>query len=137
MLDGAIINAINGSLGKLNKKLFFDRDQNYLTGMSRLVPPEKTITLPNGQSFAVGQYIQNNLPYLLSNSNIQIKLSKGADIKPIFGPVEGYSKIAADIFHITFNAPGINFSIKLREEYNVNWGWVCSFDNPRLQCEIP
>ncbi len=70
---------------EMTDKLFFERDANAYAGLNRIVPADKVIPLPNGQTFAVGQRLQNQLTWILTNVNANIVLEHGAVVEPFPG----------------------------------------------------
>lgn len=137
-IDAALLDGLKNSISNMTDKLFFKRDANWLVGLNRLVPADKVVATPGGGSFPIGQYIQNNLAYLLSNSQISIKLGKGANLSPIIGQNEPSSNVLqGDAITITVDSPGVNFSVVLSEEVVVNWHFQCSIAKPSKKCNDP
>lgn len=135
-IDSGVLNGLKGSLAQLKDKLFFERDQNYLVGLNRLIPADKTITLPSGEVFPIGQYVQNNLLYLLANSQITIQLGKGASVGTVKGLSEPmYNEVKGNVLNISITSPYIAFTANLSEEINVFWKWNPHCGN--LICQQP
>lgn len=131
-VDSAIANSIQSGLSSVTQKFFFLRDQNWQVGLQRLIPADKVVG-----GFAIGQYIQNNLAYLISNSQISMTVGGGADMKPVVGTNEPPRQLGGDAISLTLTSPGLSFSVKLHEEVNVFWKWKCSVANPALNCADP
>jgi len=137
-IDQGVVEGIKGSLTEINSKLVFGRDQNYLASLNRLIPVDKVITLPDGRTFPIGQYINNNLAYLIANSQITLQLGKGVKVEPVLGVGEpSRETFTGDIINLSVTAPGVSFNARLHEEVNVYWSWKCSVRNPLLSCPIP
>lgn len=136
-IDASIVAGINNGMSQVKDSLFFGRDQDFLAGLNRLVPEDKVVTLPNGSTFAIGQYVRNNLDYLNRN-NVNIKLGKGAVVQPVYGQTEPrFYSFSGDVVTLTFNTPSISFGVKLSERDDVSWNWKCSIRDPFRQCNIP
>ncbi|HLO92875.1 MAG TPA: hypothetical protein VK195_01030 [Burkholderiaceae bacterium] len=137
-IDQGVLNGVKGSLASVKDNLFFGRDQNYLTGLNKLIPADKVVTLPNGQTFPIGQYVNNNLAYLISNSQVSVQLGKGAVVKGVYGTSEPMSDvISGNVITLTLSVPGVSFSVNLAEKVNVQWQWKCSLRDPSRSCPIP
>jgi len=136
--DQRIVDGIKGSLSQVNSKLLFGRDQNYLASLNRLIPVDKVVQLPDGRTFPIGQYINNNLAYVIANSQMTLQLGKGAVLAPVYGNSEPYRyQITGDIANLTLNVSGMSINARLHEVVNVTWTWKCSVTNPNLVCAIP
>lgn len=133
-MDAGVVSSIQGSLGGLKNDLLFDRNANYLSGLNKLVPVDKVITLPNGSSFALGQYIQNNLPYLIGNSQLTLKLGQGVQVKPRFGGEPMTTTETGTVLDLSLSSPAFSFGVGMVEQAQVKWNWVCSWQNPSRQC---
>lgn len=137
-LDRGIVDGITSSVATIKDQLFYGRDQNFLVGLNKLIPGDKVVSLPGGGSFPIGQYVQNNLAYLLSNSQMTLKLGKGAVVAPVYGTGEPfYNVIAGDVLSLSLSSPAISFGVKLSETSNVTWNWKCSIRDPSRVCPIP
>ncbi|MCU6499617.1 hypothetical protein LPN04_17620 [Rugamonas sp. A1-17] len=135
-VDAGIANAVQNGLASVTQKFFFQRDQNWLVGLNRLIPADKVVYYPGG-SFPLGQYIANNLPYLIANSQITLKLGGGANLNPVLGTNEPTFDPSGDAITLTLTSPGVSFTANLREQVNVYWQWQCSIANPSRQCQDP
>jgi len=136
--DTRIGDGIKGAMNGVKDKLFFNRDQNWLVGLNRLVPPGKTVTLPNGSVFPIGQYINDNLSYLIANSQMDIQFGKAATIKGVYGTAEpNKNNYVSNLVTVSVTSPALSFSIQLRDETEVDWRWKCSLVNPNKTCSIP
>jgi hypothetical protein len=130
MIDSKLLSGLNSSMSNLSQKLLFD--------MNRLIPVTTSVPLPTGGNFNIGEYIRNNLPYLLSNGYINVKLGKGADLSAVIGQNEPPSTLLrGDALSLTVNSPSINFSAVLSEEVIVNWQFKCSVADPSKKCNDP
>ncbi|WP_204378026.1 hypothetical protein [Chromobacterium sphagni] len=123
-INDLLLSNVQVQMAKAKDALLYGTDQNMLNGLSRLVPPGKVVALPGGGSFPLGQYLQNNLAYLLGNSQLSIQLGSPIALKKYIGlgrpPV---SNVTADAVTIALSSPALSFSIKVSE--TVNLGWVC------------
>ncbi|MQA39327.1 hypothetical protein [Rugamonas aquatica] len=135
-VDAGIANAVQNGLAGVTQNFFFKRDQNWLVGLNRLIPADKVVTYPGG-SFPIGQYIANNLPYLIANSQITLKLGRGANLNPVLGTNEPPYDLSGDAITLTLTSPGVNFTANLSEQVNVYWLWQCSIANPSRKCQDP
>lgn len=135
-VDAGIANAVQNGLASVTQKFFFLRDQNWLVGLNRLIPADKVVTYPGG-SFPIGQYIANNLPYLIANSQITLKLGGGANLKSVLGTNEPTYDPSGDAITLTLTSPGVSFTANLREQVAVYWQWKCSIANPTRNCPDP
>ncbi len=133
-LDAGFAAGIRGSLAKVKDDLLFNRDANYLSGLNRLVPADKVVTLPNGSSFALGQYLQSNLAYLIGNSQLTLKLGKGVQVKPQYGGAENTTIETGNVLDLNLSSPAFSFGVGLVEQAEVEWYWVCSWTNRAKQC---
>lgn len=136
MVDSRIADAVQDGLASVTKKFFFQTDQNWQAGLTRLIPADKVVYYPGG-SFPLGQYIANNLPYLIANSQITLKLGGGANLKPVLGTNEPPYDLSGDAITLTLTSPGVSFTANLREQVRVYWLWKCSIANPSRQCQDP
>lgn len=133
-LDARVVSGIQGSLALVKDKLLFDRQSNFLSGLNKLVPADKVITLPNGSSFALGQYLQNYLAYLIGNSQLSLKLAQGVQPKPRYGGEPSTTTETGDLLDLSLTSPAFSFGVSLIEQAQVRWNWVCSWQNPNKQC---
>lgn len=134
-LDSRVVSGIQAALGGIKDKLLFDRGANFLSGLNKLVPPDKAITLPDGSSFALGRYLQNNLSYLIGNSQLVLKLDQGVKPKPKFGGEPSTTTETGNVLDLSLTSPAFSFGVGLVEQAQVKWTWVCSWQNPRKQCQ--
>ncbi|QPF73601.1 hypothetical protein G8A07_12160 [Roseateles sp. DAIF2] len=139
-IDQGVLQGLQGTLGQGNQALFYGRDHLQLTGLTRLVPVDKEIVLPNGQRFAIGQYVHNNLAYLLSNASITVQLGKGAIMPDTqWGSGDpGYDSVQGEHLLLQISVPGLSFSVRLHEQINLSWSWNnrCG-PNSDMICHIP
>lgn len=135
-LDSRLVSGAQAALGKVKDKLLFDRGSNFISGLNKLVPVDKVIPLPNGGSFALGQYIQNNLPYLIGNSQLTLKLGQGVpQLRPILAGQPGTTTETGSVLDLSLTSPVFSFGVGLIEKAQVAWTWVCSAKNPAKQCQ--
>ncbi|GAB2849030.1 hypothetical protein GCM10027277_16500 [Pseudoduganella ginsengisoli] len=135
--DARLVSGIQSGMSSVTQKMFFQRDANWQVGLNRLIPADKVIVFADGSTFAIGQYVQNNLSYLISNGQITMKLGGGVNLSPVVGVNEPPRNLAGDALTITVSVPGLTFTANLREEVNVVWQWKCSVQNPALNCADP
>ncbi|WP_199406716.1 hypothetical protein [Chromobacterium sp. ATCC 53434] len=124
-INGLLLSNVQAQLAKVKDTLLYRPDQNMLNGLSRLVPPGKVVTLPGGGAFPLGQYLQNNLAYLLGNSQLSIQL--GNLIAPGRYMGDGRPSVtsaSADVVAITLSSPAMSFSVKVSENIGLTWGCV-------------
>ncbi len=135
-IDSTVQSSVQAALAKVKDTLLYKPDQNLLIGLNRLVPPGKVVALPGGGSFPLGQYIQNNIAYLLANSQLSIQLGSPIALKTVAGTSEPMTtSFSSDLATISLSSPAMAFSIKLAETAEVNWLWRCPAGAPR--CQIP
>ncbi|MGM9515303.1 hypothetical protein ACS5PK_13685 [Roseateles sp. DB2] len=133
-LDAGFVASAQQSLGEAKDHLLFDRTSNYLSGLNKLVPVDKVIPLPNGSSFPLGQYIQNNLPYLIGNSQLTLKLGQGVQVRPRFGGEPATTTETGLVLDLSLSSPAFSFGVGMVEQAQVKWTWVCSWQNPTKRC---
>lgn len=137
-IDQGVLNGVKGSLALVKDSLFFGRDQNYLTGLNKLIPVDKVVPLPNGQTFPIGQYVNNNLAYLIANSQVSLQLGRGAVVNGVYGTGEpNYEEVTGQVMDLRVSVPGVSFTVSLVEKLNVQWQWKCSLRDPSRTCPIP
>ena len=124
-IDGAFQKSLQAGLAQFKDALLYKPDQNLLNGLSRLVPPGKTVALPGGGAFPLGQYIQNNSAYLLGNSQLSIQLGGPVALRPVLGVKPSTSSFTSDMVTIALSSPALAFTVKLSEQVGVNWQWFC------------
>ncbi|PTT92670.1 hypothetical protein DBR42_01520, partial [Pelomonas sp. HMWF004] len=119
-----VADGLTGALTQFKDDLFFGRrpSENYLTGLNKLVPTDKTVRLPDGTPFPIGQYVSNNLAYLIGNSQMSIRINRfGARMLTVgsnFWDAQGIdppSVLTGDLIAIKLSAPGMAFDITLQE----------------------
>ncbi|HLO95079.1 MAG TPA: hypothetical protein VK195_12255 [Burkholderiaceae bacterium] len=133
-MDAGFVSSVQSSLGGVKNDLLFDRNANFLSGLNKLVPLDKVITLPNGSTFPLGQYIQNNLPYLIGNSQLTLKLGQGVQVRPKFGGEPTTTTETGTVLDLSLSSPAFSFGVSMVEQAQVRWTWVCSWQNPSRQC---
>ncbi|MYM36329.1 hypothetical protein GTP44_06090 [Duganella sp. FT50W] len=149
VIGDLIVNKVNGKIdakllanlqqytANTASKLYFGDDFNWLTGLNRIVPANAVVPLPNGGSFPLGQYVTDNITYLLANSQISLTIGRGADFSPVLGTNEPPRTLAGDAITLTLATPAVTFSANLKESYQVRWQWKCSVAKPSLNCADP
>ncbi|NBV17442.1 hypothetical protein [Janthinobacterium sp.] len=119
-IDDAIVAGLNQTISGVATP-FFKRDQNYLTALNNLIPRDKSVSLPGGGSFPIGQYVQDNLPYLLANSKITMQIDKGVVLSDLTDETKWSA--TANIVKLTLTSPAISFSVDLQEQDDLQWVW--------------
>lgn len=136
-IDANVAAGINAGISQVKDTLFFAKDQDFLAGLNRLVPADKVVTLPNGSTFAIGQYVRNNLAYL-NTAQVNIKLGKGAPVAGVYGLNEPrFYSFSGDVLNLTITTPSVSFGVRLSETDYVSWNWRCSLRDPSKRCEMP
>ncbi|PND36862.1 hypothetical protein C1O66_04460 [Paucibacter aquatile] len=139
-IDQAVLQGLQGTLGQGNQALFYGRDNLQLTGLTRLISADRQVTLPNGQQFPIGQYVHNNLAYLLGNAQVTVQLGKGAIVPDTHwgGGEPGYYQVQGDHLNLQISVPGLSFSVRLHEQVQLEWNWNgrCG-PNSDMTCHIP
>jgi hypothetical protein len=125
-INGLIHGAANTAIATMKDKLFFDRDANAYAGLNRIVPADKVIPLPNGQSFAVGQWLQGQLAWILNNVNANIVLGRGAVVAPFTGWTLPDYWVTGNVVRFNLVVGGVTLNINMREEVLVEWQWYCN-----------
>jgi hypothetical protein len=110
----------------MKDKLFFQRDANAYVGLNRIVPADKVIPLPNGQSFAVGQWLQGQLTWILNNVNANFVLGHGAQVQPFPGWTMPDYWITGNVARFNLVVGGVTLNINMREEVLAEWTWYCN-----------
>jgi hypothetical protein len=136
-VDAGIEATLLNSAAKVKDSLFFARDQNFLVGLNKLVPADTVIALPGGGTFALGQYVQNNLAYLLANSQINAKIDRGAVVDNVVGNDFPGADITGNVITLAVTTPGTSFSVQLQQTSDIRWNWVCNIAQPQAVCEQP
>ncbi|WP_271008603.1 hypothetical protein [Paucibacter sp. B51] len=134
-IDQRLLAGINSGVEALKKDLVFGASENYLLGIGRLISPSTVVQLPNGQSFPIGQYVQNNISYLLSNSSIVIETGPGPDMTPVQSGNEPEPILHGMVAKIRFSSPAVSFTVDFSQQYDVRWKWdgKCLHSNQRCQ----
>ena len=124
--NGKIKAKTNEMVTQMKDKLFFERDANAYAGLNRIVPADKVIPLPNGQSFAVGQWLHGQLAWILNNVNANIVLGRGVGpIVPAPGMDFPSNMITGNVARFNLVVGGVTLNINMREEVVVQWDWYC------------
>jgi hypothetical protein len=137
IIDAKLLSTLQDYTSSTASKLYFGDDFNWLTGLNRIVPVGATVPVPGGTPFPLGQYVTNNITYLLANSQISLTIGRGANFLPVVGTNEPPRTLAGDAITLTLSSPALTFTANLRESYVVNWKWKCSVANPALNCADP
>jgi hypothetical protein len=125
--NGMINHAAATVIGSMKDKLFFERDSNAFVGLNRIVPLDKVIPLPNGSSFAVGQWLSNQLTWILTNSSMTLVLGRGAS--PVVQPgstTPEFNVFTGNVLKLNLTVGGTNLRVDLREDIGVYWNWKCT-----------
>jgi hypothetical protein len=133
-VNGLVRTSARDLIATMKDKLFFERDANAYAGLNRIVPADKVIPLPNGQTFAVGQWLHGQLAWILNNVNANIVLGRGAVVEPFNGWGTPDTWITGNIIRFNLVVGGVTLNINMREEVLVQWDWYCE----RQPCpEVP
>jgi hypothetical protein len=124
--SGILHSKARDALLKMKDKLFFERDANAYAGLNRIVPADKVIPLPNGQSFAAGQWLQGQLAWILNNVNANIVLGRGAKVEPFTGWTLPDYWVTGTVARFNLVVGGVTLNINMREEVLVEWQWYCN-----------
>ena len=125
-VTGLIDGAARGAIATMKNKLFFERDANAYAGLNRIVPADKVIPLPNGQSFAVGQWLHGQLAWILNNVSANIVLGRGVVLGIVPGSTTPDSLLTGDVIKFNLVVGGVTLNIHLRQEVIVVWQWRCT-----------
>ena len=125
-VTGLIDGAARGAIATMKDKLFFERDANAYAGLNRIVPADKVIPLPNGQSFAVGQWLHGQLAWILNNVSANIVLGRGVVLGVVPGSTTPDSLLTGDVIRFNLVVGGVTLNIHLRQEVIVVWQWRCT-----------
>jgi hypothetical protein len=124
--QGWVNRAAKDAMAKMKDKLFFERDANAYAGLNRIVPADKVIPLPNGQSFAVGQWLHGQLAWILNNVNANITLGQGAKVETFTGWTMPDYWVIGNVARFNLVVGGVTLDINMREEVLVEWAWGCN-----------
>jgi hypothetical protein len=125
-VSGLIDGAARDAIATMKDKLFFERDANAYAGLNRIVPADKVIPLPNGQSFAVGQWLHGQLAWILNNVSANIVLGRGVVLGIVPGSTTPDSLLTGDVIRFNLVVGGVTLNIHLRQEVIVVWQWRCT-----------
>lgn len=135
-IDAGVTAALKNASATVKDSLLFSKDQNLMTGLDKLVPVDTIITLPNGGTFQLGQYVQNNFSYLLANSQMDVAIDRGAIVQPTRG-IDYPGDISGNVVTLAVTTPGTSFSVQLKETAKVRWTWICNYTSPSQTCVQP
>ncbi|MCH7343138.1 hypothetical protein LZ017_07070 [Pelomonas sp. CA6] len=139
-LDTQLEEAVVNFSKNIRSSLFVVAEgNNFRSGLQQLVPQSSVVRLPNGQEFRIGDFIWNNFDYITRNSQMTIKLSKGAPVDVVRGMQNPYDSVVTGTpLKIDVNVPGmLTFSVELKETAWVEWQWVCNVTRPSEACAEP
>ncbi|HYC42677.1 MAG TPA: hypothetical protein VEB70_06790 [Noviherbaspirillum sp.] len=137
-INEGVLAGITGGLGVIKSQLVFAPGQDYQSGLQRLIPADRVITLPNGQAFPIGLYVRDNIAYLSANGQMDIRLGKGVRVEPVVGTGEpSRETISGEVLDVTVSAPGMAFHANLKQVVRVGWRWQCSVRDPSRRCSQP
>jgi hypothetical protein len=119
--------AARDAIRTMKDKLFFERDANAYAGLNRIVPADKVIPLPGGQPpFAVGQWLHNQLAWILNNVNAHIVLGRGAALEHHYGAsTPEFNVFTGNVIRLNLVVGGVTLNIHMREDITVLWQWRC------------
>jgi hypothetical protein len=134
LASGIIKTEVRDVISTFKDKLFFERDANAYVGLNRLVPLDKVIYLPNGTTFMPGQWLANQLNWLLTNTSMTVVLGRGADtsIQPGSTTPE-FNVFTGNVVRVNLAIGGVSLAVDMRQEIGVIWEWRCSY----RPCPIP
>jgi len=119
--------SVRDTIATMKDKLFFERDANAYAGLNRIVPADRVIPLPGGQSFAVGQWLHGQLAWILNNVNATIVMGDGAEIKHHYGQsTPEYNTFTGDVIRMNLVVGDVTLNIHMYEEISVMWQWRCT-----------
>jgi len=134
-LDTRLEEGARSAMNGIKDKLLYTPDPNWGIGVLRLVPASLQITTADGRPFNIGQFIANNLPYLLGNSQIDLQFGRGVSVKLVPGIAEPMQTFYDEnIVTINISSPSATFAIRVSQQTNVDWKWRCPGTRP---CSIP
>lgn len=124
-IDATVLAGLRDTLTRSTQTLFYGQDHLQLTGLTRLISVDREVTLPNGQRFPIGQYVHNNLAYLLSSAEMTLQLGRGpvipetdwSSIQPSIDSVDG------GYLSLQISVPGLTLGLSLREQVDLTWQW--------------
>lgn len=134
LADHTLLNAIKSAMSTVKNNLLFRPDQNFLQSLNGLIPQNKTIVLPNGTVFPIGQYVRDNIAYLAANSSFTIEISRGMPQIPYrYGHV-GIAYESADVLYLALDSPVFSFDLSLSEKAEVLWIHPCEVPYSNVIC---
>jgi hypothetical protein len=125
LADRRLLDGIKSAMGRVKDKLFLRPDQNLLRGLNALIPVDKTIRLPNGNVFPIGQYVRDHIGYLVSNSTLTMQLSRGLTTIPLRENFVGTIVETGDVLYLALDSPVISFDLLLSEKATIEWSYAC------------
>ena len=129
LFDMALPNRIKSAMNTVKDKLLLVPDQNLLRGLNVLIPQGKTIQLPNGDVFPIGQYVHDNVAYLASKSTLTIEIGRGLTSAPQWAGY-GTTVNTGDVLYLALDSPVISFDVLLTEKSTTEWSDECAAQIP-------
>ncbi len=129
VFDMALLNGIKSAMNTVKDKLLLVPDQNLLRGLNVLIPQGKTIQLPNGDVFPIGQYVHDNVAYLASKSTLTIEIGRGLTSAPQWAGY-GTTVNTGDVLYLALDSPVISFDVLLTEKSTTEWSDECAAQIP-------
>ncbi|WP_145929224.1 hypothetical protein [Chromobacterium vaccinii] len=123
--NSIVLNGVRNGLSKVKDGLYFDAGQNWQTGIAQIIPRDKVIKLPDGSTFPIGAYIQDNLSYIISNSNVSMKIGQLFKNTSYF-----YSKdqtgleLVFRVVEFKLNSPALSFDVGVFDHAQVTGCYV-------------
>ncbi|MEN3811300.1 hypothetical protein ABH309_13595 [Chromobacterium piscinae] len=138
-IDSAIQSGVQASLAQVKDALLYKPGQNLLSGLNKLVPADKVVSLPDGRTFPVGRYVQDNFRYLLGNSQITLRLGNYLQVQPVNQDPGMYSNAASELLSLNLSSPAFALGLKVNEEQALSWSWnsQCDPRHPETVCQEP
>lgn len=126
LIDGKLRDGIKSITNTVKDNLLLNPDQNFLRGLNALIPADKTIPLPDGSVLPIGEYVQDNVAYLASNSTLTMQLSRGlTSLSPPWYGYVGTAEDSVDVLYLSLDSPVVSFDLVLAEKATVSWEQTC------------
>jgi hypothetical protein len=138
IIDSRLEDGVRSAMNGVKDKLLYVPDPAWGVGLLRLVPSTMQVTAADGRSFDIGQFIANNLTYLLGNAQIDVQLGQGLKLAVVPGtsspPIGNYE---ANFVTLNITSPSATFSVKLSQKAYVDWQWRCPANTGVGGCSEP
>lgn len=123
-LDSRLEEGVRSAINEVKGRLLYVPDPAW--GGLRLVPRTLQVTAADGRSFNIGDFIANNLSYLLGNSQIDVQFGQGLNVNVVSGTSVPKDKhFDENIVTLNIASPSATFSVKLTQRAVVDWQWRC------------